>query len=361
MMPGRTMFTFGAVTGAVVGKDIRTGMRDRIVTYMLLAPVTLGLLMAILSPLLQPAPIRVAVASGAASSELAALAARLKVVQLADREEIEARVLRRDDVVGLIASDADAGQQRWHLIVQGNEDPAVVDAVSRAVTAAWALEITAPSVHEMSGAQSIEAAEVPPVPLRLMIIALMLYSIAVVAGIAVGFTILEEKTTNAIAAMAVSPMHYWQYLLGKLGLGSLLAMAMVLTTAALCLGRDVAVLGMTWTTLAAAPSALTMGLVVAAYSKDQLTAIAMMKGLLPIWTSLPIAGFVLSADWMWTMWPFANHWAVQGYAAVLVSAAGGGDLGAMLASASDKWLLAFACGLPPFVLTLWWLKRRLGL
>ena len=79
-------------------------------------------------------------------------------------------------------------------------------------------------------------------------------------------------------------------------------------------------------------------------------AVAVMKGLLPIWTSLPILGFVLPDAWLWTQFPFANHWGVQG----LFHALGDG-VGVWSCAA-----LNLLTGLPVLIATAWVLRRKLG-
>ena len=98
--------------------------------------------------------------------------------------------------------------------------------------------------------------------------------------------------------------------------------------------------------------ALTLGLIVAIVAKDQLGAIAVMKALMPVWTSIPVLGFVLPADWQWTQWGFAHHWCVQGLFHVLQ-----GDGVSILPHA----LLAFVLGLAALLPATWLLRRRLGL
>ena len=55
--------------------------------------------------------------------------------------------------------------------------------------------------------------------------------------------------------------------------------------------------------------------------------------------------------WLWTQWPFANHWAVQGLARVL---AGEREQLALHVG------LCLATGLPLLLLTAWLLRARLG-
>jgi hypothetical protein len=75
-----------------------------------------------------------------------------------------------------------------------------------------------------------------------------------------------------------------------------------------------------------------------------------MKALMPVWTSIPILGFVLPEGWQWTQWPFANHWCVQAFYRALGN---GGSIGGLA-------LLGLLGGLPVLIGVTWLLRRRLG-
>ncbi|HVI03917.1 MAG TPA: hypothetical protein VM869_34735, partial [Enhygromyxa sp.] len=166
----------------------------------------------------------------------------------------------------------------------------------------------------------------------------------------IGFAILEEKITKIHVALDVSPLRFGEYLGAKLLLATLLAAALSVPAVALPLGVDLDWLSVLAAVVASVPFAVSLGLLVGVLAKDQLGAVAVMKGLLPIWTSLPILGFVLPDTWLWTQSPFANHWGVQG----LFHALGDGV---------GVWTLAglnLLTGLPVLIATAWMLRRKLG-
>lgn len=186
--------------------------------------------------------------------------------------------------------------------------------------------------------------------LRLVATSLTVYCVTVIVGLMMGFAILEEKITKIHVALDVSPLRFGEYLGAKLLLATLLAAALSVPAVALPLGVDFAWPSVLATVIASVPFAISLGLLVGVLAKDQLGAVAVMKGLLPIWTSLPILGFVLPDAWMWTQFPFANHWGVQG----LFHALGDGV---------GVWTLAglnLLTGLPVLLATAWMLRRKLG-
>jgi ABC-2 type transport system permease protein len=313
-------------------KDVRTGSRDQIVLYMLLSPLLLGLGLAVVLPLLEQAVPGFAVDPSLPEARIEALAEFGEVHRLESRAEVERRVLERDDVVGVVGAGAD-----YEVLVEGDEAEPL-----RGLPTAILDHGIAP-----------QAVAAGPSELRKIATALMAYGIVVICGLMLGFAILEEKQTETHRVYVVSPLRFVEYLTGKLLLGSVLSLLLVCPAVALVIGLHVDWLGIVLVTLAALPFGLSLGLIIGVVAKDQLGAIGVMKALLPVWTSLPMLGFVLPEVWMWTQWPFANHWSVQG-----LYLAFDGEVGGEVIAATAG--LGVLTGLPVLVGVAWLLRRRLG-
>lgn len=320
----------------MIRKDLRTSTRDQIVLYMLCSPILIGLGLAFTMPMLERATPGFAVAPGLDAAHVEQLAALGPIERLPDRAAVEARVLERDDVLGVVAASERADGRDYEVLVEGDESEALRELPARA------LELGV----------DIEQLRAGTAELREISTALATYAIVVIVALIVGFAILEEKQTQTQRVYDVTPLRHAEYMIGKLGLGVVLSLLLVVPTLALPMGLDLAWLELLALVLAGTPFALTLGLIVAIVAKDQLGAIAVMKALMPVWTSIPVLGFVLPADWQWTQWGFAHHWCVQGLFHVLQ-----GDGVSILPHA----LLAFVLGLAALLPATWLLRRRLGL
>lgn len=317
----------------MIRKDALTGSRDQITLYMLISPVLLGLMLALLMPILEDAGPSFVIAEGLGEADRVALERHGEVEIVGDRNAVIERVGARDDVTGIVPT----GDGNFEVIVEGDE-PEALQALPRAIIEGG---------HEPAPTDAEATA-----PLRLIATSLLAYCVTVIVGLMLGFAILEEKATNIYVAFDISPLRFAEYLGAKLLLGTALALAMTVLAIALALGLDVDWLGVLVTTLASVPFAISLGLIVGVVAKDQLGAVAIMKGLLPVWCSLPVLGFVLPEAWLWTQFPFANHWGVQG----LFHALGDGDGVGVWACAA----LNLATGLPVLLATAWMLRRKLG-
>ena len=328
----------------MIRKDLRTGSRDQITSYILLSPILLGLMLALILPLIEDPSPTFAISEAAAQLDpdaAEALARHGELERLSDRAAVEGRVLQRDAASGVVVAESGG----LEVLVEGDEPaevrelaPLILEAEARrrAGVKPAALE------HVRVGEGSAQ--------LRLISTSLVAYTIAVMVGLMLGFTILEEKISETFRVYDVSPLRFGEYLLAKLGLGTLLTLVMIVPAVALPLGWDQRWWAIELTAVASLPFALSLGLIVGAVAKDQLASVGIMKGLLPVWTSLPILGFVLPARWMWTQLPFANHWGVQGMFHAL------GDGEAVVSAAA----LSLATGIPVLVATAAYLRHRLG-
>jgi ABC-2 type transport system permease protein len=320
----------------MIRKDLRTSIRDQLVLYLLCSPLFIGLGLAFAMPMLERATPGFAVDAELDRAHVEELAALGPIEVLPDRAAVEARVLERDDVLGVVAARERSEGRNYEVLVEGDEPAALRELPARA------LELGV----------DVEQLRAGTAELREISTALATYAIAVIVGLIVGFAILEEKQTQTHRVYDVTPLRHVEYMIGKLGLGVVLSLLLVVPTLALPMGLDLAWPELLALVLAGTPFALTLGLIVAIAAKDQLGAIAVMKALLPVWTSIPVLGFVLPDAWQWTQWGFAHHWCVQGLFHVLQ-----GDGVSILPHA----LLAFVLGLAALLPATWLLRRRLGL
>ncbi len=316
---------------SIVVKDVATGSRDQLTTYILLGPLLLGLLTAAVMPLVEGGGLAFAAVEGLHPGLREALELEGELELVPDRQALEQRVLRRDDVAGVLTTAEGPA-----LVLHGDE-PA-------------ALRERAGLVLDRAMAGRPPAALTRSAPLRPIVGALLGFSVVVLMGLAAGFTILEEKTTGVSQALAVTPLRFAEHATAKIGLSVLLGLVLVPAALVIPMGWSIRLGALLQATLASAPFALSLGLLVGVYANDQLGAVAIMKALLPVWTSLPVASFVVGEPWVRALWPMSNHWGVLAFHAALTGEPAGPDA-----------LRALLTGLPVLAVTLWWLRRRLGL
>ncbi|MEM9491240.1 MAG: ABC transporter permease [Myxococcota bacterium] len=328
---------------ALWAKDIRIASRDQLTSYMVLAPLLLGGLMALLLPLLEDAPRVFAVSSDLPAAERDILDRYGQVEVFADHRAVIARVGQRDHVPGIVPSPEPGPPQ---VLVEGDEP----EPIRQLAGGILDYHANRDAGYPVTRSELVSLGRAST-PIRLIATALLAYSVIVLIGLALGLSILDEKTSGTHLMAGCTPLRFAEYAAGKLSIGIVASAVMLVPAIAIPLG-DLPALGALWlTALASAPFALAMGLLIGAIARSQLGAVAIMKVLLPLWTSMPVAGFVVPESWHWLLWPLGNHWGVQAFYQVI---RGGQDAPYLLA------LWAMVAGIPILAAALWLLRQRLA-
>lgn len=327
---------------SMIAKDLRTSTRDQISLYILLSPILLGLLLLVVIPMFEDQKPQFVATRSLAASDREALATHGHLELVDDRAALERRVQERDDITGILPAHGPGSQPgEVEIVVQGDE-PERLHALPRLILEQARLDPAALTAAARAPEHRGE--------LRRIAAALLGFSVSALLSLLLGLLILEEVTTKTYLIYDVSPLRFGEYLVAKLALLTILSLALVVPAVGIPLGFDVDWLSVAVMVLAGTPFAACIGLLVGVFAKDQLNAVALIKALSPVWTSLPILGFVLPEQWMWTQWVFANHWAVQG----LFHALGDG------ARVWTHAALCLATGLPVLAVSAWLLRRKLG-
>ncbi len=333
---------------ALLSKDLLVTRRDQIATYTLLGGLFVAALARLFVPFLEDIQVTYAVDSRVSAELVSTLDLHGRVQHLGDRQAVLTRVLQVDDVVGVVGVVGDAGgEEIVEVIVEGDEDPAILEAPGLVIDGAYAAKrgIAAIEIDERSLGRT-------QTPLRSLMLALAIYSAIVISGAAIGLTMVDERENDTLTALRVTPARFVQYLLSKLGLISMVVGISAPLAVLIALGGSGGSIdwpAMLAAILATMPLAWLLGLLLGLIADTQLKAMSALKVLLVLFTSLPLLGFVDIGDAAWLLALFAPHWGVQAVHAAVT----GGSLLACL------WALVAV--LPPLSIVIWLLHRRVGL
>ena len=138
------------------------------------------------------------------------------------------RVLATDDVPGFAP-----GERHTELLLEGNEADYVAQ-LAEMVLEAHAI-LRAPEAPQVTVA---ELGDRQP-PVRLMGASLLAFSVLLMAGLAVGFSMLDETESGTRRAYAVTPLRFGEYVVAKLVVGSVLGVSLGLGATVVVIGLDV--------------------------------------------------------------------------------------------------------------------------
>lgn len=275
----------------IARRDLKSGLRDFLVVYLFLAPVLFALLLRLIAGGVAASPLRVAVfEDGAAITS--ALTDYAHVEQFVTREALLERVLRLDDVLGVVATSA--GHE---LVAEGNEMPGTDAAVRLVLYRLGAEEGALPAIVAISDIGFTLS------PLILQGGLLLLIMTTVFGGMLILLNLIEEKMSNTLSAMNVTPASRLEFILGK-GLLGFLTPVVGGSMAVYLLGFRDFNLGMFLVSMVSlAFISLIIGFLVGVTNDEPISGIAAMKGVF-----VPVLASVLGATLLAERWQFVLYW-----------------------------------------------------
>ncbi len=310
--------------------------------YIFAIPLLLALAIQLFAPGLNDTTFTFAMLQSDQADHIAFMERYAKVELFDTQEELERRILKRDEIAGFIPQP----DGTYQIILQGNESVAT-EQMARAFSALYQLEAT----KAETTAQVLNfGLTVPPVKTKLVNMLILLT--IMLSGMLIALGIVEEKQDNTVHAIQVTPVSQNTFILGKSLIGGLVTLGGIVG-ALLITGYY----GVNWAMillvgLTSMLLSLLVGFLQGLNSNDIIEAAAGVKMLM-----LPIAGSIagyefLSDEWQWTMYWSPFYWAYKANNEILSGSASWGSV--LLA-------VALVCGLSALVYGISIPKIRKGL
>ncbi len=279
-------------------QDLATALRDNIVLYMIVSPLLLALLVRLFLPSVEATGLTMALSRQLGDDVTAALE-NYGVAEIFDAdEEVVARVEQNDAVPGVIFENGELV-----LLFEGNEPEAIIEAGKAVLTA-----VTSPERLIEYEARSI--GETSSLFREILILSLIMMAL-LLGGVASGFNIIDEKDTRAVSALAVTPLGLNRYVIART-LGAVIVASLVTTGTAMILsGAAINYLLLSTAIAASVLIIAALTLTVGGFANNQVSAIAVIKVLMPIYLALPIVSLFVPGRWQLIFYPLPNYWQFQ--------------------------------------------------
>jgi ABC-2 type transport system permease protein len=295
-------------TFSVFRRDLKLAVRNPLSLLVVVAPLIVALVISWMSPGISETTVNFAVTAGLASGTADKLEQYASVEILANDDQVRERVLRRDEVFGLIS-----GETGPVLLRQGNESES---SLSMAKLLAAMAESGAVKPTQDGGFGFLSFRDETS-PLKRSLSISMLLMISVFTAMLISLGLVDEKTDQTIKAANVTPMPQWLYVISKsfIGVAALLVSSVA---ALLILGMTAVDWGQILTMMvASALISIIVAFVIGLASSDYIEASGSVKMLM-----LPMIASVLVYEltdpaWHWTVWWSPFYWAYRGITEVI--------------------------------------------
>lgn len=324
----------------ILRKDWIHTRREKILVYMLAAPIIFALVLRLFLPAVEQAGLTLAVDGSVPAETVARLREFGRVESYDGRDALRERVMRFDDVAGICLQEG-----QYTVILEGNEADYVRELsgtlVDYVVRGKGPLAVSY-RPHSVKTSQS-----------HRLVAAFLVYFCLAIGGITIGFGLVSEREAKTVYALAVSPLSITDYVVGKsiwvLTVSLLLSFACTLMLVG---PAAVNYLHLLTAVLCVLGFSLVYGFIIGLAAQTQLGAISVMKSGNTLVLGIPLAAQFLSDKLKWLVYPFPNYWAFEAMRRVFV------ETGLSRASADA---LALGLSLALLLLLVPRVKRRLRL
>jgi ABC-2 type transport system permease protein len=277
---------------AITLRDLKSGLRDYMILYVLVAPLLLAVILKAFVPSAGANLIRVAVLEDADSAWVEMLGQYGTVEQFRTRDELIRRVQDTDDVFAVIVTGGE-----YEVIAAGNEAEGSREMVLSVINGIANQDLELPvtlSISDMGWQLS---------PLLQQGSNLILLFVSIFGGVIVMFGLVEEKQYKTLAAINVSAVSRSEYVIGKGILGFIIPVLHGFGILLILGFTSIDYLKVTLVILSVALIGVIVGFVIGVWNDNQMTAVSSMK-----MTFLPLLGSVFGAIFLPDKWLPVLYW-----------------------------------------------------
>ena len=295
---------------AIILRDIKSGTRDWMIIYLSLASILIALVLRALIPSVSESTLNVVMLDDSPSAFTSYISDKANVSMVSDLEALEERVLRMDDVLGVVAQG-----ENFEIVKQGNEVIPMEEPLRIILNAYGKTDTQLPLEIKFSDI----GWRMSPIKLEGGI--LLIIFTTVFGGMLILLNLVEEKMSNTLSAINVTPLYRSQFIVGKGLLGFFIPIFGSLC-AALILGFDGINIPMFLVSVVAiALISIIIGFSIGVMNDEPISAIASMKMVFfPIMASV-FGAIFLPDKWLPILYWSPYYWAYDSIHAILLQEA----------------------------------------
>ncbi len=302
----------------ILQRDTLSAKRDTLMVYIVVIPLVLAVFIQLFSPGLTQTTLKVGLLESDTKEHIRFMESYGGTVELfSTPDELEERVLKRDELVGILPLTHNEG---YEIVVQGNETP---EAHSLALTLQSLYDLGA--ISENSTTEIFEFHRMVP-PIKAKLVNMLILLTTMLTGMIIALGIVEEKQQNTVQALHVTPLTQGSFILGKSLFGGIATLIGIVGTLIITGFYHTNWIMIILVGLSSMVLSILIGFLQGIHSHDVIEAAAGVKVLM-----VPIAGSIvgyelLSPQWQWTMYWSPFYWSYKANDLILLGVATWGKI-----------------------------------
>jgi len=277
---------------AITRRDIKSGLRDYFILYIIIAPFILALLLKMMTTSVGKTTVNIVVDSSIDTSLVEYLKEYGKVEIYDNIDKVNKRVNDTDDYFGLTKEG-----ETYNIIQQGNELEGTVEILDYIVNSYKNQDLEIPVKVNISDVGWTLS------PLKQHGGNLLIIFVTVFGGMVILLNLVEEKHENTLAAVNVSPVKRFEYIIGKGLLGFCIPIIHAFGMLGILNYGSINLYMVSIVILSIAMISVIVGFMLGVTNDNVIGAIAGMKMLF-----IPIFGSVFGAIFLNSKWHVLLYW-----------------------------------------------------
>ncbi|MGO1368338.1 MAG: ABC transporter permease [Senegalia sp. (in: firmicutes)] len=273
-------------------RDLKVNKRDFLSLYLILFPIIIAIGINIFTPGIEDTTVNLALLEGENEEKIEFLKDYANVETFESKDDIEKRVLDRDNVIGIIKES-----DNYYIMPEGNEAEELIN-FAKSLNAFDDLDLNI----EDTNVELIDLEKTVP-PLKQTLVNGVLLLIAVLGGMLISFNIVEEKSDNTINAINITPTTRNQFILGKSIIGIAVVVLGSLAVVLITGFRDINYIQLLVMILVGSIISMLLGFIQGINSSDVMSAASSIKVLM-----LPLIASVLAIELLADKWQKFFYW-----------------------------------------------------
>lgn len=289
----------------LVSKEKTSLFRNNMIIYTILFPILLAFAMRLFLPDMEKMKLSVAVDSSVDNNFINELSNFGNIEMYDTYNELQNRVEKPDDICGITKKDG-----QYVVILEGNEAGEAKEIASSIMNMILSEK---QSQYEHISLEKTNSKN------KEFIASLLLLTSILIGGFMIGLSIVDEKESKSIRALAVSPIRMLDFVVSHTIICLFTSIILSVLSILILMGTNVNYGQIIIATIATTGIGVILGYLIGLLADNLISAIAVIKVLMFIFIGVAFGSLFVPQNFQWVFYIFPNYWGFQSYMSIFSS------------------------------------------